>query len=114
MNPVCTDQAPAFTARDPARADTGTTRAALLLPALEGYTRHEYGGSKDYRSLVSCDQKGNQIRLQTPYGVCGPYERPGRWYGSVRRIDGSGREWSSPLAHNYVVDNFGNLVAVPA
>ena len=38
---------------------------------------------------------------------------PARWWGSETLLDAQGREWRRSLP-NYVMDDFGNLVEVPA
>lgn len=78
------------------------------------YTNHVYRDSGDFRTIKSSDNAGNSVHLQTPYFPKGKWERCGVWYGSETRIDSTGRKWGRTLDHDYVVDNFGELVAVPA
>jgi len=96
----------------PASAHACTARAAILLPAAPKYTRHRHFNTAGYNVVESSDAIGNEIALQTPYKPSGESEWPGVWYGNEVRVDNDGRMWSHFFRHNYVVDNFGDLVEV--
>ena len=84
-----------------------------LLPAAPKFTQHENKDGFEYRRVMSGDGAGSEIRLQNAYQPA-YFERPGRWYGHETRVDTLGRKWSRALDHEYVIDNFGDLVPVPA
>ena len=86
----------------------------VLIPLTPTFTKHNYWEFEDHRSIVSEDKDGNRVRLQTAYIPKSNWQRHGVWYGNETRVDTLGRAWSRSLDHNYVVDNFGELVAVPA
>ena len=83
----------------------------LILPRVKQYTTHEFDASGSHLSLTS-QGSGGSFRLQTAYAPSG-HEKAGVWYGSETRLDTEGEEWHRYVGH-HVVDNFGNLVAVPA
>lgn len=87
---------------------------ASLLPACPKLTKHDYSYSSAYFSIESSDELGNEIRLQTAHKPDKSFERHGVWYGSETRVDSTGKKWRRGLDHDYVVDNFGDLVPVPA
>ena len=118
-------------ARSPARADVCTTTIPglrgsyvrvwekqeapdqILIPLSPTYTKHNYWEFEEHRCLVSKDKDGNSTHLQTRYIPKLNSDRYGVWYGTETRVDTIGRKWHRELKH-YVVDNFGELVAVPA
>lgn len=86
---------------------------ATLLPAAPTYSRHRHYDCNGFAVVESSDSLGNEIALQKPHIPDKPNERHGRWYGSECRVDSSGIKWSR-FHPNFVVDNFGDLVPVPA
>ena len=86
----------------------------VLIPHSPNFTKHVYMENGEFRSLHSHDKDGNSMRLQTAYVPRSTGDRVGVWYGGETRVDSIGRKWNRSLEHRYVVDNFGDLVAVPA
>lgn len=103
---------------------TPTTQAALLaelqpqqqdivLPALGNLNRPRFGYPAQCIVYTNENQDRTQsLRLQREIIPTRP-NAPGIWYGSETRTDATGRQWTSSLA-DHVVDDFGNLVEVPA
>ena len=85
----------------------------VLLPPLGKIGRPEFHYSNQCVVYTNENQDCTQrLRLQCEIIP----ERPshaGIWYGSETRTDATGREWRSSLG-DHVVDDFGNLVEVPA
>ncbi|MFC5524041.1 hypothetical protein [Polaromonas jejuensis] len=90
--------------------------AEFTLPAAPVYTRHTYSDRHTHRRIESSDAAGNSIALQTHHLAKPelPWIRPGLWYGDETRTDAQGRCWTRTLDSNYVMDDFGTLVEVPA
>lgn len=85
----------------------------LTPPKYSGHTFHEGGVALAIWAYSPC---GATLRLQTNY--LGDADRPhrpmiGLWYGQESRVAADGTRWERSLP-NHVVDNFGDLAAVPA
>ena len=89
---------------------TDLTQDMLILPRVQPYTKTEFDGSGAYLTLTSTGLSGS-IRMQTPYAPQ-TGELAGQWYGSQTRFDTEGGKWTQYVG-THVVDNFGNLVALP-
>lgn len=85
---------------------------AITLPAAPAPTRHSFRDMSFACSLTMRNARGDEIRLQREHRP-DTTDRQGIWYGSESRVDSAGREWEASLPR-HVIDDFGNLVAVPA
>ena len=63
-----------------------------------------------FRSLV-VEGHGYKLWLQTAY-VAAEHCKPGLWFGYEQSTDQSGKVWEHNFRHDFVQDDFGNLVAV--
>jgi hypothetical protein len=93
--------------------DISTQRDDMLLLAAStlGKARFTYSGEYITYDKRSADNT-HEFYLQCQPFTDDPKQR-GKWYGHESRTDQHGNEWRRLLKY-HVVDDFGNLVAVPA
>lgn len=90
--------------------------AALTLPSDDAvrYTHATHREGPTGFRAITCKGLDCELSLQTP--TCTDphrsWSRPGRWYGNEMRIDAQGRRWIRSLDDEFVMDDFGSLVAI--
>jgi hypothetical protein len=85
---------------------------AVVLVAPTDFTKQRFHDGGIAVALTCTADNGCQIRLQRDYCPASA-KTAGRWYGTETRFDAAGGAWRTSAKH-YVVNDFGQLVAVPA
>jgi hypothetical protein len=127
-SPASPASAGAYTASPRVRALLGSLHATILEERLQSppvppgavvllaahYTQHRHRDGAEYRTVRSYDDLGNEVWLQSGYEVDpSSTRRPWLWYGNEARVDTQGEIWLRSLP-NHIVNDFGDLVPVPA